>query len=154
MGLLKTIRHFRSWINLSIRRRLITWSIVFWVVSVSILSLAIVFVGQGRMASETSQRNTQMASVISRDINAKISGISADVRAFTRYLETTGLDLPTQAEAILQLRLASPQRYPAAYFFDAQGDLIFGLSGAVDSLASLTPEQLIAHSETTLDSPG
>ncbi len=154
MRLLKTIRHFRTWINLSIRRRLITWSIVFWVISVSVLSLAIVFVGQGRMASETSQRNTQMASVISRDINAKISGISADVRAFTRYLETAGLDLPTQAEAILQLRLASPQRYPAAYFFDTRGDLIFGLSGAVDSLVSLTPEQLIAHSETTVPEEG
>ena len=102
------------------------------------------------MARETSQRNTQMASVISRDINAKISGISADVRTFTRYLEATGPDLPQQAEAILHLTLASPQRYHAAYFFDNQGNLLFGLSGSVDSLVSLTPEELVRHSVTSV----
>ena len=147
MGVLTSIGRIRGWINLSIRRRLITWSIVFWLVSVSVLSLSIVLVGQGRIAAETSQRNTQMASVISRDINAKISGISSDVRAFTRYLEATGPDLPKQAEAILHLRLASPQRYPEVYFFDSGGNLIFGLSGSVESLISLTPEQLVASSE-------
>jgi PAS domain S-box-containing protein len=150
MGLLKNFGRVRNWINLSIRRRLVTWSIVFWVVSVSVLSLTIMLVGQGRMVGETSQRNTQMASVISRDINAKISGISADIRAFTRYLEETGPYLPAQSEAILHLRLVSPQRYPAAYLFDDRGDLLFGLSGAVEGFLSLTPEELVGHSVTVV----
>lgn len=131
------VKRFKQWVNRSIQRRLIIWSIGFWVLSVSVLSLTFLLVGQTRAVHETYQRNTQLASVISRDINAKVSTIFSDTRTFSRHLEAVSPDLHNQAEALLALRLASPQRYRAAYYFDVQGNLLLHLTDTLENLLLL-----------------
>jgi signal transduction histidine kinase len=133
-----------SWINQKIQRRLLIWSIGFWVVSVSILSLSIFWIGQNEITTETRQRNIQMASVISRDINSEISSIFADTRTFARYLENASPDLKEQAASLLALRLSAPQRYLAIYYFDMKGKLLLHLDDTQDQLTLIKDPTEIA----------
>ena len=81
-------------------------------------------VGQTQVLSESRQRNVQLASVISRDVNAKIGDIVSEIRVFSRHLELLSPDLDSQASAILAQRLASPNRLRAVYYFDNSGRLL------------------------------
>ena len=134
-------RHFisraRNWTRQSIQRRLAILAIIFWVLSISILAVIITLTGQSRMIHEADQRNIQLASVVSRDINAQISVILSDARTFARHLNTINPDITSQAESIVALRLASPQRYLAAYFFDTQNNLLLYLNDPLESLIAL-----------------
>ncbi len=116
------------WINSRIQRRLLIWSTVFWVISIVILAVTLLLVGQTRMVKETAKRNTQLASIISRDISSQVDGIYSDTGNFVQYLESIDTDLSAQAGAILSLRLASPRLYQAVYYLDSQGTLLFQLS--------------------------
>jgi len=118
MHIRNPLRRFRDWINLSIHRRLVFWSFGFLVITLVVFSFTVLGVGQSRMKNDTVQRNTQLASIVSRDINSQLSGILSDSRNFTGHLAVISPDLPVQAEAALSLRLASPQRYQGVYYFD------------------------------------
>ncbi len=131
------LQRLRQWTNRSLHRRLVSWSIAFWVVAVSALSITILLMGQTQMLNETRQRNVQIASVVSREVNSQISSIFSDTRIFSRHLETTPPDLDSQAAAILALRLSSPQRYRAAYYFDSKGSLLLHLADPMESLLTL-----------------
>ena len=137
MSMRGAIKRLISWINISIQRKLLFWSIGFWVISVSLLSLTIFWYGQTALTNDTRQRNVQLASIISRDVNSQISTIFSDIRTFSRYLGTLNPDLTTQAAAILGLRLSSPQRYRAVYYFNAGGALLLYLDDPLESLLSL-----------------
>jgi PAS domain S-box-containing protein len=139
------LKRFQRWAKRSIRRRLFIWTTAFWIASISVLSLILILAGRATMTGEANQRNTQLASVISRDINAQISGISSDVRIFARYLETIPPDLATQVDAILALRLTSPQRYRAVYFFDDLAAPLFVLDDPVETLLSLNVSAVLAR---------
>jgi sensor histidine kinase regulating citrate/malate metabolism len=93
---MRFLTRFQRWTRSSIRRRLFIWTTVFWIVSISVLSLTLILGGQSRMREEANRRNMQLASVISRDINAQIGGISSDVRVFGRHLENVASDIETQ----------------------------------------------------------
>jgi PAS domain S-box-containing protein len=142
---MRFLKRLQRWTRSSIRRRLFIWTTVFWIVSISVLSLTLILGGQSRMREEANRRNMQLASVISRDINAQIGGISSDVRVFGRHLENVASDIETQAEAILALRLASPQRYRAVYFFDDHGDVLLGLDDPVEALLPLGVSVVLAR---------
>ncbi len=137
MKIVETIRKPRQWINRSIQRKLLFWSLGFWVISVTILSLTIFWVGQTTITNETRQRNVQLASVVSRDVNSEISRIFSDTRTFSSYLAAISPDLNSQAAALLALRLSSPQRYQAVYYFDSQSSLKLYLNDALSTLLSL-----------------
>ena len=121
----------------SIGRRFVAWSVSFWILSVSVLALAMWQVGQTQILSESRQRNVQLASVISRDINAKVGDILSEQRMFSRRLELSSPDLDSQASAILAQRLSSPNRLRAVYYFDSGGRLLFHVSDPLESLLPL-----------------
>jgi PAS domain S-box-containing protein len=135
---LKTVS---QWVNRTARRRLVTWSVGFLVVSIIVLSIIFWFVGQRQVLNDTGFRNTQMASSISRDINAQISNITGNARTFTRYMGALSPDLETQAGALLGLRLSSV-RYRALCYFNAGGALLLNLADTTDNLLAVTPAEL------------
>ena len=92
-----------------------------------------------------------MASVTSRDMNARMSGISSDLRTFAIHLETIGTDLDTQAEALVSLRLTNPQRYREAYYFDEQGNLLFYLTDTLQELLSLDAATVVSRPTIVVD---
>ncbi len=132
-----------NWINQTIRRRLGIWSISYWVVSVIILSVIFLYMGQNQIIDETQLRNTQFASTISRDVNTQISNVIGNIRTFTQHIVTLESDLKTQSNALLGLRLSSV-RYRALYYFDTNGTLLFDLTDTTANLLTIrTPEELI-----------
>ena len=126
----------REWIYHRVSRRLAVWSIVFWVAAIAVLSVSVLLVGQTRTIQETAQRNTQLASIISRNISSQVNGIYADSQNFARHLEAIGTDLSGQAEAVLSLRLSATQ-YRAAYYFDDKGNLLFSLADSATVLQQI-----------------
>jgi PAS domain S-box-containing protein len=137
------LKKTNNWINRTTQRRLLIWSVGFLVVAIVILAVIFSFVGQRQMLNETRLRNTQYASTISRDINARLSNITGNARTFTQHLEALGPDLETQANALLGLRL-STFRYRALYYFDENGTLLLSLADTTANLMAVkTPEELI-----------
>lgn len=128
---------FREWVGRSIGRRFIVWSVSFWILSITLFALVMWQVGQTQILGESRQRNVQLASVISRDVNAKIGDIGSEMRVFARHLEASGPDLENQASAILAQRLASPNRLRAVYYFDGDGRLLMHVSDPLESLLTL-----------------
>ena len=132
-------------INSTVQRRLIVGSIGFWLLSIIILALVFLFIGQNQMLTVARQNNIQLASTISRDVNAQLSNITGNTRTFTQHLEALEADLYTQADALLGLRLSST-RYKAIYYFDTNKTLLIHLTDSIQSLLSLkSPEEIIAR---------
>jgi HAMP domain-containing protein len=148
MNIHNMLSHFKGlgkWVNATTQRRLIIWSIGFWVVSLSILNLTFLWVGQGRMLSDTRQRNMQMASIISRDVNSQGNDILGGSRVFVQHLEMLGPSLNGQANAVLGLRLSSPE-YRTVYYYDKSGFLLFALTDSLQNLSNVTKlDELIAR---------
>jgi PAS domain S-box-containing protein len=140
--LLSRLNKSGNWVNRSTQRRLVIWSVGFWLVSILIISAIVFFVGQNRILNETRARNIQFASTISRDVNAEISGITGNARTFTRHLAALGPDPETQAGALLGLRLSS-NSCKALYYFAANNTLMFDLSDTAQNLGSKTPGEII-----------
>ncbi len=131
------LKRIKYWINETTQRRLIFWSIAFWVISVSALSFIFLWIGQNQMLNESRQRNVQLASMISRDVNSQVSVISESTRIFTQRLEMLNPQLEVQADAMLGLRLSTP-RYRALYYFSVDGVLLLHLTDALQSLMGMT----------------
>ena len=148
---MRIVNRFERWMKSSIRRRLVIWTTVFWIASISILSLILIFAGRATLIGEANRRNSQLASVISRSINAQISAISSDARSFGARLEKVSPDLGAQAEAFLALRLTAPQRYRAAYYFDSRANLLFGLDDPPNNLLSLNAATILARPMAQVD---
>jgi len=127
-----------SWTNRSIRRKLLIWSISFWLIFITSVGLAIFFIGQIQSVNQTRERNVQLASIISRDISAQVGGILSDIRTFSHHLELTGSGTVSQADALLSLRLSAPQRYLGVYLFDLNSDLLVHLTESQESIMQLT----------------
>lgn len=155
--MLSRVAHFPiivwRWTKRSIQRKLILWATLFWVISVSILSLTLIFTGQSRMVREANDRNTQMASVISRDINARMSGISSDLRTFAVHLENVSSNVTAQADALMSLRLTNPLRYREAYYFDSQGNLLFYLTDTLQELLSIHAADVVSRPAISVSDP-
>jgi PAS domain S-box-containing protein len=145
------IRVLQRWMISSLRRRLMVMSTVFWVGSTAAFAIVLILTGQSRMIREANQRNTALASLIGRDISSRVSSITSDVRAFATHLEQISPDLETQAEALLALRLTSPQRYRAAYHFDDRGNLLFRLDDDPGILPSMSPTAIISRTVGPVD---
>jgi signal transduction histidine kinase len=141
----------RLWIAVSLRRRLVVSSAVFWIIAVTIIAFTFLGFGQQQMLSETRDRNVQTASIISRDLNSQMNGILADARNFTRHLELLSPDLAAQASAAISLRLSAPQQYRGIYQFDSRGMLELFVNDSVDSLLRLTSSDIITRSPLTVD---
>ncbi len=145
------LKRFRRWLNGSSRRRLFFWSIAFWVVSVTILTMAFMVVGRSQMLDEARSRNVQLASVISREVNAEMGGIIDATRTFQQHLEQIDPALESQAMAMLSLRLSSPE-YRAVYYFDTPGHLLFRLADPVENLIPIkTAQDLLARPTTPVN---
>jgi hypothetical protein len=142
---MRVVGRLERWMKSSIRRRLVILATVFWVVSTSLLSLILIIAGRATMTHEANQRNDQLASVVSRDINAQISAISASARTFAAYLEEIPPSISSQAQAFLALRLTSPQRYRAAYYFDNRANVLLRLDDSLDELLSLSVSDLVSR---------
>jgi hypothetical protein len=87
------------------------------------------------MLKETRQRNVQMASVISRDVNAEIGNIIGRMRIFTERLEEIDPSLESQAIAMLGLRLSSPE-YRGVYYFDVNGHILLYHTDTMQNLSA------------------
>jgi PAS domain S-box-containing protein len=139
---LKTIN---GWVNHTIQRRLAIWSVGFLLISIGILSLIFTMIGGGRILAETSLRNTQFSSTLSRDISTQISNITGNARTFTQHLAALRPDLETQASSLLELRLSS-SRYRALYYFSADNTLLFDLTDTNTNLLKIeSPSEIITH---------
>ena len=134
---------FKSWLDSSIRRKLVISSMAFWVISLSVLGLMVFIIGQSQILAQTRSRNVQIASVYSRDINAQLGNIISDSRVYSKRLESTSSDLESQTAALIALRLSSPQRYSALYYFDTQGKLLVYINDTLDTLLNKKPSDLI-----------
>ena len=143
MQILSVFIRIRQWVNKTIQRRLVVWSGSFWVLSIIILALVFLRIGQDQMLTEARQRNVQLASMISRDVNANISNIIGNTRTFTRRLEILGPDLYLQTDALLGLRLTS-MSYRAIYYFDDNETLLIHLTDTAQSLLSVKNPREIA----------
>jgi signal transduction histidine kinase len=138
-------KKINNWINQTTQRRLVIWSVSFWLVSIVILSVIFLYVGQNQILSETRLRNTQLASTISRDINTQLNNIYGNARSFTQYIAMLDPDLETQAGALLGLRLSSI-RYRALYYFDANNTLLIDLTDTTANLMAVkTPAELLSR---------
>lgn len=84
MSIRTFIKNRTDSINRTLQRRMLFWSIGFFIMAIAALSVAIFQLGQTEMVNQTRQRNVQLASVISRDINSQISNIYTDTRTFSR----------------------------------------------------------------------
>lgn len=152
MYISRVYRRVRNWLRESVQRKLIFWSIGFWIVSVSILSISFLWTSQSEILSDIRNRNIQVASIISRDINYRISGILSDIRLFSRHLEAIGSNLANQASALVTFRLSSPQRYHALYYFDEDYKLIIHMEDPADVLLSSNiTEQIISRPSIPID---
>ncbi len=151
MRILWIVRRLRLWTNQSLQRRLVFWSIGFWVVTVSILSLTFLLFGRSEILNETRQRNVQIASVVSRDVNFQVSSIYSDIRIFSRYLESLDPGIESQAAAILALRLSSPQRYRAIFYFDSEEHMLFHLTDNPESILALKTGDIISRPQVKPD---
>jgi signal transduction histidine kinase len=135
-----------NWMNRTTQRRLVTWSVGFWLISIVILSGIFLYVAQNQIISEARLRNIQFASTISRDVNTQISNIIGNARTSTQYLSTLGPDLESQAGALLGLRLSS-NRYRALYYFDSDSNLLLSLTGTTQNLLAVkNPSELVGGS--------
>ncbi|APV45228.1 Histidine kinase-, DNA gyrase B-, and HSP90-like ATPase [Dehalogenimonas formicexedens] len=139
------------WVAVSLKRRLVVSSAVFWIVAVTIIAFTFLGFGQQQMLNETRDRNVQTASIISRDLNSQMNGILADARNFTRHLELLSPDLDAQASAAISLRLSAPQQYRGIYLFDLQGRLQIFVNDSVDSLLRLRSADIITRSPAVVD---
>jgi signal transduction histidine kinase len=151
MKILQRFGHLRRWVNNSLQRKLVLWSMGFWVISVMILGLTIFLVEQSTIISETRQRNVQLASIISRDVNSQVSAILSDTRTFSLYLQEMNSSPESQAAAMLLVRLSSAQRYRAIYYFDAKGTLLIHLTDSPETLLSLKPADIINRAPIQVD---
>ncbi|UCC17125.1 MAG: HAMP domain-containing protein [Dehalococcoidales bacterium] len=142
MFIVRVYGRIRNWLRESVQRKLIFWSIGFWIISLTILSVSFLSTGQSEILSDIRNRNIQVASIISRDINYRISGILSDIRLFSRHLELMGSNLTNQTSALLTFRLSSPQRYRALYYFDEDYKLLIHLDDSTDVLLS---KNIIEH---------
>ena len=133
----RVYQRISHWLRQGIQRKLVFWSIGFWIISVSIISLTFLWTGQNEIMSDIRKRNVQIASVVSRDINSQISSILSDIRIFSHYLESMGAEMEDQTSALLTLRLSSPQRYHAAYYFNANNELLIHLADPLESLLTM-----------------
>jgi len=145
-------RRIRNWLRESVQRKLFFWSIGFWIISVSILSMSFLWTSQSEILSDIRNRNIQVASIISRDINYRISGILSDIRLFSRHLESMGSNLTSQTSALVTFRLSSPQRYHALYCFDENYKLLIQLEDPADVLLSTNiTEQILNRPSIPID---
>ncbi len=136
-------RRIKHWANRSLQRKLIFYTIGFWVFSISVLSLTFLRIGQAELINETRQRNVQLASIISRDVNAQVSSIHSDIRVFARRLEESGPDATTLAADLITLRLSAPQRYRSVYYFDSSGNLLVYCTDPLQNLVSMDPSVIV-----------
>ncbi|XUX00171.1 MAG: histidine kinase [Dehalogenimonas sp.] len=139
------------WVAVSLRRRLVVSSAIFWIVAVTIIAFTFLGFGQQQMLNETRDRNVQTASIISRDLNSQMNGTLADARNFTRHLELLSPDLDAQASAAISLRLSAPQHYRGIYQFDPQGRLQLFVNDSVDSLLRLRSADILTRSPISVD---
>jgi signal transduction histidine kinase len=151
MRILQKSGSLQRWFNKSIKRKLVLWSMGFWVISVIVLSLTIFLVEQSTIAAETRQRNIQLASIISRDVNSQLSSIFSDTRNICLYLERANPGLESQSAAMLSFRLSSTQRYQAIYYFDAKGTLLVHLTDPPDALLALKSADIINRAPIPVD---
>jgi PAS domain S-box-containing protein len=149
---LEFIKRYRQWANLRIHRRLMIWSVGFWVISITLLSLTVLWIGQTRMINETARRNTQLAAIISRDINSQVNETYSNARTFTQHLSGLNSGLNDQAQAILSLRLSSPKSYSAIYYFGDQENLLFALTDISEHLAAITSTDILSRPAINTDS--
>ncbi|MDD4859463.1 MAG: PAS domain S-box protein [Dehalococcoidales bacterium] len=119
--------------------------------TISIISLSFLWIGQNRIIGETRQRNVQLASIISRDVNARISSIYSDARIFSRHLESLSPLLYNQTAAMLSLRLSAPQRYRAVYYFDGGGNLLLYLTDTLENLLEIEPVEIATRPPIPVD---
>ncbi len=148
----RVYRRIRNWLRESVQHKLIFWSIGFWIISVSILSMSFLWTGQSEIFSDIRSRNIQVASIISRDVNYRISGILSDIRLFSRHLESIGSNLISQTSALLTFRLSSPHRYRALYYFDENYNLLIHMEDPAGALLSSNiTEQIISRPPISLD---
>lgn len=143
MQMSSVFKRIRQWVNKTIQRRLIVWSGSFWVLSIIILALVFLLIGRNQMLTEARQRNVQLASMISRDVNAQLGNIIENTRTFTQRLETLGPELNLQTDAMLSLRL-SAKIYKAIYYFGTDGTLLVHLTDTAQSLISVKDPKKIA----------
>jgi PAS domain S-box-containing protein len=132
-----------NWMGQTTQRRLVIWSVGFWLISIGILSIIFLFVGQSQLLAETRLRNTQFASTISRDVSAQLGTITGDARTFTLHMAVLGTGLESQTSALLGLRLSS-SRYRSLFCFDTKNNLLLNLSDSTEYLLSIkNPNELI-----------
>lgn len=134
---------FDRWVNGATKRRLLIWSVGFWVISILVLGLIFLQLGQKQTLNETTERNLQLASSLSRDLNAQINSINETTRTFSQHLEALGPDLYNQADALLSLRL-STNRFNGLYYFDSQGTLLLHVTDTTANLLKVkSPEEIV-----------
>ncbi len=135
-----------KWLNGTARRRLILWSISFWVVATSVLCFTFLWVGQGQLLQESRNRNVQLAAFVGRDVNAQVNGITGNIRQFTQHLGMLDPQLDEQANAVLGLRLSSSV-YRGVYYFKSDGALLFSLNDPAAALPAIrSSREIVARS--------
>ncbi|MBN2239615.1 MAG: HAMP domain-containing protein [Dehalococcoidales bacterium] len=143
---------FRNWLRQSVKTKFLFWNIGFWIVAVIILSLTFLWTSQSEILSDIRNRNIQIASIISRDINARISNILSDARMFAGYFETVGTDITNQASTLVKLRISAPQRYQAVYLLNSNNNILLHLGDPYEDLVNLDDiTQITSRPVTPLD---
>ena len=116
-----------NWFRKSLQRKLVLWIMVFWLFSVTALSLTVFWAGQNVILDSVRRQNIQTASVAARDVNTQISSELTGIRGFTGYLESLDPNAAAQAVAIDAFKAASPDRYYGVYYFDEHDRLMLYL---------------------------
>ncbi|MEE8389709.1 MAG: cache domain-containing protein, partial [Anaerolineae bacterium] len=93
--------------------------------------------GRTSLRREVNRRDSHLATLVAKDINAQFDNIWGNVRLFTYQLETSADLLPIQTHAMLELRRAAPLTYRALYLFDDEGQLLIHLADPLGDLMAI-----------------
>jgi signal transduction histidine kinase len=145
------LMRFQRWVASSIGRQLIFASMVFWMAALALLGLGIILIGRAELSNEIRQRNVQLASIISRDVNAQISSLTSDVRVFCRRLESIDPALEHQAAAMIDFRLAAQGRYYGIYLFDGDGGALLSITSPAETLLALSASDILGMQKSDVN---
>ena len=139
------VRWFEQWWNQSLHRRLLAASIATIIVFLMVLGYLSFRAGRSSVRDEVDQRNTQLARLAAKYIDAQFNTIWGNVYLFTYQLQASADSLPFQARAMLELRRASPLTYRALYLFNNEGRLLIHLCDPLQDLLAVHDVQDILN---------
>lgn len=134
MNLFKAMQR---WWNQSLQRKLVLSNVATVLLTLALLGYLSNLVAQNALRTEVSENNLALARLVAQDIQSDLTNIWSNVQLLMFQLDTSSAVLSFQAQAMLDLRRASPDIYRALYLFNANGSSVIHLNEPPEELAQV-----------------